>query len=160
VEDLQRIGAANRGRAHAFAFISALALLLAGCGSEPSRVVPAACRQGPAAVERALQRAPGDVVIAGTRISDCFAPGSDPAGVEALGLAYLPAATHLAAESRANPAGPATLRLGFLIGAVRRGVARGKVYAELERRIEQELAGVATGSAGFRSGERAGREHG
>jgi hypothetical protein len=34
------------------------------------------------------------------------------------------------------------------------------VYAELERRIEQELAGVATGSAGFRSGERAGREHG
>jgi hypothetical protein len=123
-------------------------------------VVPVACKEAPATVQRALQRAPGDVRVGGTRLSDCFAPGSSSADVQALGLAFLPAAEHLAAGARAHPRGPAAVRLGFLIGAVRRGAARGGVYAELERRLEQELAGVDTGSAGFRSGERAGRDHG
>jgi hypothetical protein len=156
LEDLQRIGGGNR-RALATALAAAA---LAGCGSEPSRSVPTACRQGPAAVERAVASAPGEVRIGGRRLSECFVPGGEAGGVEALGLSYLPAAERLAAEARAHPRGPAPLRLGFLIGSARRGAARGGVYAELVRRLEQELAGVDTGSPGFLRGERAGRARG
>jgi hypothetical protein len=163
VQDLQRIDGDKRGTARAFApvVLAAAALaVLAGCGSEPSRTVPAACTRGPAPIERALLRAPGEVRLGGRRLSECFAPGGDAAAVEALGLAYLPAAARLAADARAHPHGPAPVRLGFLIGAVRRGAARGGVYAELQRRLELELAGVDTGAPGFRSGERAGRARG
>jgi len=160
VQDLQRIGARNRGTPRRFAVALAATVLYAGCGSEPSRTVPAACTRGPAPLERALTRAPGDVTLGGTRPSACFVRGGDPGGVESLGLTFLPAAEHLAAEARARPRGPAALRLGFLVGAVRRGTARGGVYAELVRRIEQELTGVHTHAPGFRSGLRAGLAHG
>jgi len=159
LEDLQRIAAPNRGIAGAFAGVLAAAAL-AGCGSEPSRSVPVACKDASAALERALARAPGDVRVGGTRLSGCFAPGSDSADQQALGLTLLPAAQHLAAGARAKPRGAAALRLGFLIGAVRRGAERGGVYAELVRRLEQELAGVDTGAPGYLRGERAGRDHG
>ena len=98
--------------------------------------------------------------MGGTRLSDCFAPGSDPGAVEGLGLTYIPAAARLATEARAQPRGPAPLRLGFLVGAVRQGAARGGVYAEVLRRIEQELAGVDTRSETFQRGLRAGLAHG
>jgi hypothetical protein len=156
VQDLQRIARANRGRSAWFAVIA----VLAGCGSEPSRSVPVECKGRSVAVERALERAPGAVRLGGTRLSACFAPGADPGDVQTLGLTLLPAAEHLAVAARAHPGGPAPLRLGYLVGAVRRGAARGGVYAELERRLEQELAGVDTGSAAYRRGALAGREHG
>jgi hypothetical protein len=133
---------------------------VAGCGSEPSRSVPVECKDASAAVERALTRAPGDVRVGGSRVSECFAPGSDSGDQQALALTLLPAAQHLAAAAREHPRGPAPLRLGFLIGAVRRGAAHGGVYAELVRRLEQELTGVDTGSAAYARGERAGRVHG
>ncbi|MEA2310026.1 MAG: hypothetical protein QOG41_735 [Thermoleophilaceae bacterium] len=159
MEDLQRIGGGNRVRSVLFA--CALALLVpAGCGSEPSRAVPVECKDASTAVERALAAAPGEVRLSGTRLSDCFAPGSDSADGQALGLTFLPAAEHAAAEARAHPNGPPALRLGFLIGAVHSGVARGRVYAELGRRIDVELTGVDTTSAAYRRGERAGRDHG
>ena len=145
---MQRIGVPNRGIAAAFG----MALAVAGCGSEP---VPVACKSGPAAIERALARAPGDVRLAGRRLSECFAPEGDSGDLQGLGLSFLPAAQHLAAR------GPgAVTRLGFLIGAVHRGAARAPVYEELERRLRQELAGVNTGAPAYRRGERAGREHG
>jgi hypothetical protein len=154
VEDLQRIGHANRVRSAVFA--SALALFLAaGCGSEPSREVPPACKD-PAAVTRALDGAPRGARIGGRRLSGCFVAGADAADVEAVGLAFLPVAQRLARHLRGRDA----FRLGFLIGAVRRGVAGGKVYGELGHRIEQELAGVDTSAPEFRRGERAGRDHG
>jgi hypothetical protein len=133
---------------------------LVGCGSEPSHTVPAACTAGPAALERALARAPEDVTLGGTRPSACFVRGGEPGGVQSLGLTFLPATEDLGSEARANPSGPAALRLGFLIGAVRRGTARGGVYAELVRRIEQELSGVNTRAPAFRTGLRAGLTHG
>src|SRR5437588_6424697 len=120
-QDLQRIGARNRGTPGRFAVALAAAALVAGCGSEPSHAVPAACAQGPGPLERALARAPGEVKLGGTRPSACFVRGGDPGGVESLGLTFLPAAEHLAVEARAQPRGPAAMRLGFLIGAVRRG---------------------------------------
>ena len=159
MQDLQRIGARNRGRSRTIA-VAVAAAVLAGCGSEPSRDVPVACKQQSVAVERALAAAPGEVRIGGVRLSYCFSRPSDSGDVQALGLTFLPAAEHLAAEARARPRGPAALRLGFLVGAVRRGTARGGVYAELVRRIEQELTGVHTHAPGFRSGLRAGLAHG
>ena len=134
--------------------------MLAGCGSEPSGTVPGACLQGPSPVERALTRAPGEVRIGGKRPSECFAPRADPGAVEGLGLSFIPAAARLASDARARPRGPAPLRLGFLVGAVRRGAASGGVYAELLRRTEQELVGVDMHSPAFRRGLRAGLAHG
>jgi hypothetical protein len=159
VEDLQRIARRNCGRSGAVATALA-ALVLAGCGSEPSSQVPVECKVAPAAVERALLRAPGDVRLGGRRLSECFAPGSDAGDGQALGLAIVPAAEHMAPDARAHPRGAAALRLGFLIGAVHRGAARGRVYAELERRVRQVLAGFDTTSPAYRRGERAGRDHG
>jgi hypothetical protein len=156
VEDLQRIAAGNRGTLVWFAVIA----LVAGCGSEPSRSVPGACKDARAAVEGALARAPMDVRVGGVRLSECFVPGSGSGDQQALGLTFLPAAEHLAAAARADPGGASALRLGFLIGAVRRGAVRGGVYAELTRRLEQELAGVDTRSSAYLRGERAGRARG
>jgi hypothetical protein len=137
------------------------AAALGGCGSEPSGAVPVACKDGPAALERALGAAPGDVRLDGTRVSECFTRASGPGDVQALGLTYLPEVERLAARVRSHPGGPAAVRLGFLIGAVHRGAGRGQgIYSELEHRLDGELAGVDTGSPDYRRGERAGREHG
>ena len=160
MEDLQRIAPLNRGRSRTIA-VAVAAAALAGCGSEPSRDVPAACKQQSAAVERALAAAPGVVRIGGVRLSHCFSRPSDSGDVQALGLTYLPVAEHLAEAARAHPRGVAALRLGFLVAAVHRGAAHAQgVYSELERRLAQELAGVDTGSPAYRRGERAGRDHG
>lgn len=159
MEDLQRIAPRNRGESGAIA--TALAILaLAGCGSEPSQQVPVECKSGPDAVRRALASAPGEVRLGGRRLSECFSPGSDAGDGQALGFAIVPVAERLAARAQADPSGPAALRLGFLVGAVHRGAARGGVYAELERRVRQVLAGVDTTSPAYRRGERAGRAHG
>jgi hypothetical protein len=136
------------------------AVVAAGCGSEPSRDVPVACKSGPSAVLRALAKAPGDVRLAGRPLSDCFAPGSDSGDGQALGFALVPAAERLAPQARARPEGRAAVRLGFLVGAVHRGAARGRVYAELERRVRQVLVGVDVRSPAYRRGQRAGRARG
>ena len=118
------------------------------------------CKAPPAALSRALARAPGEVRVGGRRLSECFAPGSEGGDVEALGLAIVPAAERLAPGARAHPDGPAALRLGFLVGAVHRGAERGRVYAELERRVRLELTGVDTTAPAYRQGRRAGLDHG
>ena len=118
------------------------------------------CKVAPDAVVRALARAPGEVRLGARRPSECFAPGSEAGDVQALGLALIPAAERLAPEARAHPRGAAALRLGFLVGAVHRGAERGGVYAELERRVRQELTGVDTTSPAYRRGLRAGLARG
>ena len=99
--------------------------------------MPAECKE-PGHFERARE------------ISRCFVAGADSGDVQALGYVLLPAM-----RRERDPE-----RLGYMIGAIRRGVANGKVYAELLRRVEQELAGVDTSSPAFRRGERAGRARG
>ena len=74
---------------------------------------------------------------------------------------FLPVADRLAAEARSKPAGPSALRLGFLMGAIRRGVTDTQgIYSELLRRLRQELIGVDLRSPAYLRGERAGRDHG
>jgi hypothetical protein len=62
--------------------------------------------------------------------------------------------------TRPEPA-PAALRLGYLVGAARRGASETQgVHDELIRRIEQELAGVDRRSPAYQRGYDAGRARG
>lgn len=143
--------------------ISALVALLAlpGCSRDEELSLPAACRSGPAVVETALARAPGRVTVDGTRLSECLGRSGEPGDLQQVGGDYLTVATVLAADARREPEGGSALRLGYLIGAVRRGAGRTQgVHYEMVRRIEQELVPVDTGARAFRRGERAGRAGG
>jgi hypothetical protein len=144
------------------AAISVLAVALAGgCSREHDHSVPAACKSGVDPMRAALQRAPGEVRLGGTLLSSCFVRSSEPADVQAVGATYVEVASELAAQARARPQGAAATRLGYLVGAARRGAARTQgIHDELVRRIEQELLSVDTGSEAFRRGERAGRSSG
>jgi hypothetical protein len=160
MQDLQRIGGRNRGRSGAIAVALAMALVTGGCSTHPSTRVPAACKGGPAAIQRALATAPGEVRVDGVRLSSCFARAADQGDVEAVGLSFVPEAERLALRARAAPRGQAALQLGFLHAAVHRGAAAAQVYGELVRRIDTTLIGVDVGSPRFRAGERAGHDHG
>lgn len=141
---------------------AAIAMLVASsCSQEERAELPTACKTGPAAVERALAAAPGEVRIDGTPLSRCLQRRSDQADVQQVGATFVTVAGRLAAVARARPDGPEAVRLGYLMGAARRGGGRTQgIHLELLRRLDQELTVVDTGSAAFRRGERAGRERG
>lgn len=133
-----------------------------GCGGNDSRAeLPAACRSGERALQSALAAAPAAVTIEGTRLSDCLVAGSEAVDVQTIGAVYLSVAADLAGKAHAEPSGPAATRLGYLVGAVRRGAARTQgIHQEMLRRLEQELVLVNTRSPAFQRGERAGRASG
>jgi len=107
--------------------ILTLALLAAGCGSNESST-PVACLEGPSFY---LQEGSGDV-----RISDCLAENQSGGDLANVGAAMLAAATKLNAEARAEPGGEANRRLGYLIGAARRGAEEtAGIHVELIRRL-------------------------
>jgi hypothetical protein len=133
----------------------------AGCGRDDDHDLPVACESGAGAVRAALTSAPGEVRVEGTPISGCFVRSSTPADVQLVGATYVAVASELAAGARREPKGAAATRLGYLVGAARRGASRTQgIHDELVRRIEQELIPVDTGSEAFRRGERAGRASG
>jgi hypothetical protein len=138
---------------------AALAALVAviGCG-EDDEGVPAACPADRQTVLSSLSRAPGQVRVDGVRLSDCLSKGSDAEDVQRVGAAYVGAAGVLAPRARRRPEGEAALRLGYLVGATRRGASGTQgIHSELVRRLEQEIAIVAKRSGAFRRGEQAGR---
>jgi hypothetical protein len=159
VQVLQRMPSAKRGKA---LIVLAIALSIAGCSKDGGDDgVPVACREGPDSVRAALERAPARVELDGTALSECFARGSDSAEIQQVGASYVSVAAGLADAARLKPDGPDALRLGYLIGAARRGASSTQgVHEELMRRIEQELTGVETGSASYQRGLRAGKDHG
>lgn len=136
------------------------AALLSGCARERDPELPAACATGPEPVERALAAAPEPVRLpGGVRLSECFVPASDSGAAQIVAGAYLPVATSLA--RRAETDERAALRLGYLVGAARRGIERAQgSYPELVRRLEQEAGSLPERSAAFRRGEAAGRRSG
>jgi hypothetical protein len=109
-----------------------------GCGSE-SRPFPPACAARPAAVAHALRTAPATVRLGdGTRLSTCVERATSDAELQSVGLALTPAAEALAERARSSDV--AALRLGYLVGAARRGARRTPgVQAELVRRLEQAM---------------------
>ena len=122
------------------AAIAAL-LLVAGCGSSEPDPVPSACLDEPATIERALARAPAQVRLAdGTSLSNCVRLAAHRDGdLQTLGASLMRVADGLRTDARADD--DAALRLGYLIGAVRRGAARTPgLAAQLARRIEQTAA--------------------
>ena len=159
VQVLQRMRSAKRGKA-----LAALAISLsfvAGCSRDDGSTVPVACKEGPDSIAAALARAPARVELDGTPLSECFTRGADPADLQLVGASYVTAAARLADRARERPEGSEALRLGYLVGAARRGAARTQgVHDELIRRIEQELSGVDRAATAYRRGLRAGRERG
>ena len=141
---------------------AAISMLLASsCTRDERPELPAGCRAGPAAVERALAGAPAQVRLEGTWLSSCLQRRSAQADVQQVGATFVAVAGRLAPAARARPEGPEAVRLGYLIGAARRGSGGTQgIHLELLRRLEQELTVVDTSSAAFRRGERAGRESG
>jgi hypothetical protein len=130
------------------------------CGEEEERIA-SACTDGPGAVRAALRDAPGGVRLGGAPLSDCLSEQADSGELQLVGTSFVGAASGLAPSARRQPEGRAALELGYLIGAARRGGGSTQgVHSELLRRLEQELAGVDTGSASYRRGERAGRTGG
>jgi hypothetical protein len=121
--------------------------------------VPVACLEGD--LTKALADAPRDVRLSGTRPSECFTRAANPAEIQQVGAVFIATAEKLAPSARANPHSPQALRLGYLIGAVRRGAGHTQgIHYETQRRIEQELIGVNTRAPEFVEGERAGEKNG
>lgn len=142
----------------------ALVVLTVGCsrhsGTDPA---PSACTDGTAgsrvaAIRVALRRAPAPVRLAdGTRISDCLAGDADSGDLQNVGLMLLTLTQRLAGGKQDDRS---LLELGYVVGAVHRGVTRSQVDGEIERRIDQEITDAEARSPAFRRGERAGRANG
>ena len=148
--------------------VRVLALLaaasLAACGAADTPL-DEACMSGAGAIERALARAPAPVTLpSGTRLSQCVSNARSDADLQTAGAVLTRAADHLAAQARTRDA-RAALRLGYLVGAARRGAKRtAGIHAELQRHIERAAAvldGASARVAGaFASGQRAGEATG
>jgi hypothetical protein len=115
------------------------ALLLAGCGSS-QQPLPAACLGESAAVVRALERVPASATLAdGTPLSRCVRLARGDGELQELGVSLMQVADALRPRAAADPV--VALRLGYLVGAVRRGAAATPgIAAQLARRVEQAAA--------------------
>ena len=138
------------GRRVAMAAVLSAALALAGCGGEQA-ALSAGCTEDDGSVVAALEGAPDEVALAdGTRLSDCVADGLDDADLQNIGITYHRAAERLrdqAQEGSGPAAQDAAMRLGYLVGATRKGASgTNGVMAELQRRIEN-VAGRYTDRA-------------
>jgi hypothetical protein len=143
--------AINRGVR--IACIALAAALLAGCGSDKSESLPAACTDGPDAVVKALAKAPAPVTIDGTPISQCFNRDASGDDVQIVGTNLLAAAQQLSDKGKALP-------LGYLVGAARRGAKRNGLGDEIVRRLEAESSGLSEGRSDYERGLRAGLAQG
>ena len=144
------------------ALLAAASLAACGATGDP---LDGACVSGAGAIERALVRAPGPVRLpSGTRLSQCVSNARSDADLQTAGAVLTRAADHLSAQARTGDA-DAALRLGYLVGAARRGAKRtAGIHAELQRRIERAAAVLeGTGTriaAALADGQRAGEATG
>jgi hypothetical protein len=141
----------------------ATAALAAGCGGD-DKPPPSTCSAGPRVILGALRAAPGHVTLpGGTLISTCVRRSLGMGEVQTLGYSFV-AAANSEVKLIARGDDDAALRLGFLVGATRRGANETNgLQAELVRRIEQ-VGGVNGPSgptaAAYRRGVAAGQDHG
>jgi hypothetical protein len=136
-------------------------ITLAGCGSHPDIQVtnrPPECVGDSAGLVKALAKAPGRVLVDGQPISSCFKRDQGGAELQVLGTGLLAAAQQLG--DRAATDADSALRLGYLIGAARRGLQRNGVAAEMIRRLEGETTHLGANVAAYRRGLRAGLAQG
>jgi hypothetical protein len=113
------------------------ALLVAGCGSSEPAPMPSACLDEPQ-IAQAIRLAPGRVRLAGgTSLSRCVSLGAARDGdLQGVGAALMAVADDLHVAARSDLR--AAVRLGYLIGAARRGAAQTPgLAAQLARRLGQ-----------------------
>jgi hypothetical protein len=114
-----------------------VSVALGACGSdEPS--TPAACLGEGRDYLRALEAAPAAVTLDdGTPIGDCIVEGQEPAALAGVGASTIEAATRLNVLARRDPGGEASVRLGYLVGAVQEAASgTGGIHADLVRRLD------------------------
>jgi hypothetical protein len=129
-------------------------LLIAGCGNSQDDQAPGACLVGNEAYLKALQRAPAPVLLGSTtKISDCLVPQQEAGQLASIGQEMIVAATKLNAEARRDPGGPASVELGYLIGAVSKGAD--SIHTDLVRRLNSSARFSETGGTLPASFERA-----
>ena len=119
--------------------LAALAgLLIIGCGDDDETGAPAACLGGSDAFLTALESAPEDVRIEGsTPISDCVVDGQAGGELAQVGEGMVGAATELNRRAQKDPAGMATVELGYLIGAVQEAASTtGGIHEDLVIRLD------------------------
>jgi hypothetical protein len=134
----------------------AVLVALAGCGGDKSESLPRPCTEGPAAILKALAKAPANVSIDGTTpISQCFNRDASGNDVQIVGTFLLSAAQQLGDRARQGDERSA-LRLGYLVGAAQRGARRNGLGSEIVRRIEAETDGLGSSRAAYQRGRRAG----
>jgi hypothetical protein len=142
------------------AVLAACSLVAGGCGDDKERPA-AACTEGAASVLTALNKAPAKVTVGGRPLSRCLTDGSTADDVQLVGSAWVQAAGMLADRAARRPNSRYALRLGYLVGAARRGAAHTPgIHNELVRRLEQETDPFQGRSAALERGERAGHRLG
>src|SRR5918999_6608192 len=111
-----------------------LAALVAACGTGDEPSPDPACTASAGAIERSLARAPRQVTLSGgTRLSECVERSRNDAQLQELGRVLTQVSDALAVRAQAGDEDAAT-RLGYLVGATRRGAARTSgIHAELAR---------------------------
>jgi hypothetical protein len=116
--------------------LACLVLAALGCGGQDDST-PVACLEGAAAYEKALQSAPGEVLLqAETPISDCLAANQKAGDLAQIGEAMVETATSLNAGAREEDGGSAAVQLGYLLGAAQRGADSSEgIHADLVRRL-------------------------
>ena len=118
--------------------LAALAgLALIGCGDDDAET-PTACIGGADVYLAALEAAPGEVRLAsGTPISDCIVEAQSGGELAQVGESLIAAATLLNRDAVADPSGEATVRLGYLVGAVQEAASTtGGIHEDLVRRLD------------------------
>ena len=141
--------------------LSATLLAVTGCGAKKNDLAPSACLATSNQYLQALEAAPSEVVLGEdlesggqgqTLISDCLVPEQDAGQLANIGQEMIVAATKLNAQARAGSE-PATVQLGYLIGAVGKGADA--IHTDLVRRLNSAARFSQTGGTLSASFERA-----
>ncbi len=120
------------------AMLAALAgLLMLGCGSDDAET-PVACFGDREAYLTALEDAPGEVRFDRTTpISACIVDGQSGGELGQVGEALVATATELNRRAQEDPAGEATVQLGYLVGVVQEAASTtGGIHEDLVLRLD------------------------
>jgi hypothetical protein len=117
-----------------------------GCGNDDPET-PLACLGDREAYLIALEDAPAEVRLDGTTpISDCIVDGQSGGELGQVGEALVATATELNRRAQDDPAGEATVQLGYLVGAVQEAASTtGGIHEDLVLRLD---AGARLNSGG------------
>ena len=112
-------------------------LFMLSCGSEDAET-PVACFGDREAYLTALEDAPGEVRLDGTTpITACIVDGQSGGELGQVGEALVASATELNRRAQGDPAGAATVQLGYLVGAVQEAAsATGGIHEDLVLRLD------------------------